>query len=59
MPVQNMLNFVLGCKVIAYVSDDELGKTNVCSVFEILKVSLSKFKELTALFAFLIHILDS
>jgi hypothetical protein len=54
-----MLNFVLGCKVIAYVSDDELGKTNVCSVFEILKVSLSKFKELTALFAFLIHILDS
>jgi len=39
-----MLKFACGCKVIAHISDDELGKTNFCLVFEILNVLLNKFK---------------
>jgi hypothetical protein len=41
MPLQNMLNFVCDYKVIAHISDDELGKTKFCFVFEILKVLLN------------------
>jgi hypothetical protein len=44
MPLQNILNFVCDYKVIAHISDDELGKTNFYLVFEILKALLNKFK---------------
>jgi hypothetical protein len=46
-----MLNFVFDYKVVAHISD-ELGKTNFCLVFEILKVLLIRFKQLTDIFPF-------